>query len=194
MNQGPLSPDGKYRWDGQKWNPVEELASPQPQRPRGPVSRSKWVTIGVVAGLVVCFPIGLILTWLMPWSRRTKLGITAITSALLVVALIGVAASSSPRTTTQSAVVVPTPAVSLATTASPTPSVATATPTLRPTPTPAAAPPAQAPQPTTHADYLAELRAEGVSAICHDGTLSYSRTRSGTCSHHGGVREWTGLI
>jgi len=56
------------------------------------------------------------------------------------------------------------------------------------------APPAPAPQATTHADYLAELRAGGVSAICNDGTLSYSRNRSGTCSHHGGVREGTGLI
>jgi hypothetical protein len=30
----------------------------------------------------------------------------------------------------------------------------------------------------------------GATAICNDGTYSYSRHRSGTCSHHGGVREW----
>jgi uncharacterized protein YgiM (DUF1202 family) len=30
----------------------------------------------------------------------------------------------------------------------------------------------------------------GASAICRDGTYSYSRNRSGTCSHHGGVRIW----
>jgi len=30
----------------------------------------------------------------------------------------------------------------------------------------------------------------GVTAICNDGTYSYSKHRSGTCSHHGGVREW----
>lgn len=28
------------------------------------------------------------------------------------------------------------------------------------------------------------------TAICADGTYSYSQSRSGTCSHHGGVRTW----
>ena len=28
------------------------------------------------------------------------------------------------------------------------------------------------------------------SAVCNDGTLSHSAHRSGTCSGHGGVREW----
>jgi hypothetical protein len=28
------------------------------------------------------------------------------------------------------------------------------------------------------------------TAICNDGTYSYSQSRSGTCSHHGGVKEW----
>ena len=27
-------------------------------------------------------------------------------------------------------------------------------------------------------------------AICRDGTISYSVNRSGTCSHHRGVRNW----
>ena len=30
----------------------------------------------------------------------------------------------------------------------------------------------------------------GATAICKDGTYSYSQSRRGTCSHHGGVREW----
>ncbi|HEY0050233.1 MAG TPA: DUF3761 domain-containing protein [Pyrinomonadaceae bacterium] len=30
----------------------------------------------------------------------------------------------------------------------------------------------------------------GASALCRDGTLSYSRNRRGTCSHHGGVSQW----
>jgi hypothetical protein len=30
----------------------------------------------------------------------------------------------------------------------------------------------------------------GATAICVDGTYSYSQTRSGTCSHHGGVSVW----
>ncbi len=31
---------------------------------------------------------------------------------------------------------------------------------------------------------------EGASAECEDGTYSFSESRSGTCSHHGGVRRW----
>lgn len=30
----------------------------------------------------------------------------------------------------------------------------------------------------------------GASAKCADGSLSFSATRRGTCSHHGGVAEW----
>ncbi len=30
----------------------------------------------------------------------------------------------------------------------------------------------------------------GATARCNDGTYSFSRTHSGTCSHHGGVAQW----
>jgi Protein of unknown function (DUF3761)/Glucodextranase, domain B len=30
----------------------------------------------------------------------------------------------------------------------------------------------------------------GATAECEDGTYSFSESRSGTCSHHGGVRTW----
>ena len=30
----------------------------------------------------------------------------------------------------------------------------------------------------------------GASARCRDGSFSFSRSRRGTCSHHGGVSEW----
>jgi uncharacterized protein YraI len=30
----------------------------------------------------------------------------------------------------------------------------------------------------------------GASAHCRDGTYSFSQSRRGTCSHHGGVAEW----
>ncbi len=32
--------------------------------------------------------------------------------------------------------------------------------------------------------------AGNATAICNDGTTSYSRHHSGTCSHHGGVQQW----
>ena len=31
---------------------------------------------------------------------------------------------------------------------------------------------------------------EGATAQCRDGTYSFSRSRRGTCSHHGGVARW----
>lgn len=30
----------------------------------------------------------------------------------------------------------------------------------------------------------------GATALCKDGTYSYSKRRRGTCSHHGGVAKW----
>jgi hypothetical protein len=30
----------------------------------------------------------------------------------------------------------------------------------------------------------------GASAKCRDGTWSFSQSRRGTCSHHGGVASW----
>ena len=30
----------------------------------------------------------------------------------------------------------------------------------------------------------------GATALCRDGTYSFSQHRSGTCSHHGGVAKW----
>ncbi|WP_020665066.1 DUF3761 domain-containing protein [Amycolatopsis benzoatilytica] len=30
----------------------------------------------------------------------------------------------------------------------------------------------------------------GATALCEDGSYSYSQHRSGTCSRHGGVRQW----
>ncbi|MCC3332966.1 DUF3761 domain-containing protein [Nocardia abscessus] len=31
---------------------------------------------------------------------------------------------------------------------------------------------------------------DGATAQCKDGTYSFSRHRTGTCSHHGGVARW----
>lgn len=34
----------------------------------------------------------------------------------------------------------------------------------------------------------------GATAVCRDGTYSFSAHRSGTCSHHGGVAKWLGNL
>jgi hypothetical protein len=39
---------------------------------------------------------------------------------------------------------------------------------------------------------LAATPPPGATALCRDGTYSYSTHRSGTCSHHGGVARWLG--
>jgi uncharacterized protein DUF3761 len=31
---------------------------------------------------------------------------------------------------------------------------------------------------------------DGATAVCRDGTYSFSENRRGTCSHHGGVAKW----
>jgi len=35
-----------------------------------------------------------------------------------------------------------------------------------------------------------EYKPQGATALCYDGTYSFSSHRRGTCSHHGGVKEW----
>jgi hypothetical protein len=62
-----------------------------------------------------------------------------------------------------------------------TPEIPTPTPTAQPTQTsiPYIAPAPVSPQYPV-----------GATAICKDGTYSYSQHRRGTCSHHGGVAIW----
>jgi len=66
---------------------------------------------------------------------------------------------------------------------SPSPVAHVAKPTPKPKPKP---------KPVT--DPYAAATAAGASAVCADGTWSYSQNRSGTCSHHGGVHWWTGNL
>ncbi len=41
-------------------------------------------------------------------------------------------------------------------------------------------------------NYTPRKTSEGAAAtaVCRDGTYSYSQHRQGTCSHHGGVDNW----
>lgn len=41
-----------------------------------------------------------------------------------------------------------------------------------------------------HSPAYSESIPIGASARCRDGTYSFSQSRRGTCSHHGGVSQW----
>ncbi len=43
---------------------------------------------------------------------------------------------------------------------------------------------------TVQSPTLYDSRPSGASAKCKDGTYSFSQSRRGTCSHHGGVAVW----
>jgi len=74
---------------------------------------------------------------------------------------------------------------------------------IAPAPEPAASATSAASQPTcTNGTYVnsagntvcspeaAPSAPAGATAQCYDGTYSFSQSRSGTCSHHGGVATW----
>lgn len=85
-------------------------------------------------------------------------------------------------TATQSPTIIPTkyPSYTLTPTTIPITSIQWAPiPTSTPTPIPAQS--SQSNQ---------QFAPAGATAICVDGTYSYSQHRSGTCSHHGGVTQW----
>jgi len=87
-------------------------------------------------------------------------------------------ASSAPSVTPTSAVPSPKPTRHRVT-HSPTHRAAVARPTHR-----------AAPRPRPHPTHKAPVHPAGATAICNDGTYSYSQHRQGTCSHHHGVRAW----
>jgi hypothetical protein len=59
-------------------------------------------------------------------------------------------------------------------------------PTISPTPT--NIPPTYTPTPWPTSVQIKTCA--GATAICNDGSCSYSAHHQGTCSHHGGVAEW----
>jgi len=66
----------------------------------------------------------------------------------------------------------------------------TRTPTITSTRTKTATPRPYIPQPTQPYIQPTSNNPSGASAICKDGTYSYSQHRRGTCSGHGGVSVW----
>ena len=198
---GQISPDGQWFWDGQKW--LTTLSPDGQSRWDG----RNWVAAGApplrkpqAGGFrsVPGFRTGA--AWKVPVVAVGFLLLLAgINSAVPQPASQGVAQapqSTSTPAVTQSAaspsVVAqsPSPSPSRPASATPLPSPSAAA-TQAPAPAPVP-PPAPAPAPVQ--DPYAAATAAGASAVCADGTWSYSKTRSGTCSHHGGVHWWTGNL
>ena len=138
----------------------------------------------------------------MSVGRKLLIGLGSFFSLAVVGAATSppVATTQQPTPTVLSAQVAATPAA----TATPTPTQ-TAPPTPTPKPTIVATPkPAVVSAPIScGAGYyrntygncvLSPVQAAtapaGASAQCVDGTYSFSQTRRGTCSHHGGVASW----
>jgi uncharacterized protein DUF3761 len=146
----------------------------------------------------------------IPGVRSTDRRVAGGTWAGLFVALLIASLWASPSVATASRTPAPVAESTLAPTVRPTatprpsPSL-TATPTAKPKPTPTATPtptavptatptPVPAPPAQAAADPYPAATAAGASAVCADGSWSYSQSRSGTCSGHKGVHWWTGKL
>jgi hypothetical protein len=127
-------------------------------------------------------------------------GFAAVTLAFLMVTIqlvstvsattSSIVASIPTATATPTATLTPTmtftPTITLTPTITDTPTITfTPTTTLTPLPTQTSIPSRTSTLSPPTFDPL-----QGVTAICQDGTYSYSQHRQGTCSHHGGVKEW----
>ena len=182
QGSGPhFSGDGQWWWTGSQWVPASQAPMPvplqpaptppvlsptQPVPPPGgqPTTASqtrprattgwrwaRWWTVSL--GLLFCFPVGLVLTWLTSWRRPVKIGLTAATAVIFGIGFIAVAAAPQTPQPSGSAVAATSPKPSLAQAShasSPTPTRSTqSSPT--PTPTPSHAP-SPSPSPTPPAD------------------------------------------
>jgi len=123
---------------------------------------------------------------------------------LVGVVMFGMAATGCGSAKT-SGTILPTPTKPTAVVTTPAPAVAKSAPVTAPPPvvttpavihatpapiyTPALRATTPAPALTTPvpAATTAPAPPAGATALCNDGTFSYSATHSGTCSHHGGV-------
>lgn len=132
---------------------------------------------------------------------------------ILLLGVIGKTTSSSTAVQGIQTTVTPTIQATATPTATSTPvPTVTNTPTPTPTPKPIYIAPTATPTPVAttsqssglsndnyytnsdgnqvHSPAYSNSIPAGATAICGDGTYSFSQHRNGTCSHHGGVAQW----
>ncbi len=126
-------------------------------------------------------------------------GVSATTSAIIA----SIPTATATPTITYTPTNTFTPTITLTPTITDTPTI-TFTPTITNTPIPTFTPlPTRTPIPTNtlvpivtvvpqnnNPGNSSENFPPGVTAICNDGTYSFSKHRRGTCSWHGGVKTW----
>ncbi len=119
----------------------------------------------------------------------------------------GVQVTNAPTPTiTETPTQTPTPTVTIAPTNTPTPTLTPVptkiiykAPVYKYTPVPTSTPASGLSNDNyytnsqgneVHSPAYSDSVPAGASAICGDGTYSFSQSRRGTCSHHGGVAQW----
>jgi hypothetical protein len=195
---GDVSPDGKWYWTGQEW--VSTASPDGTWRWNG----QAWVASGLTtvrhpttgvfrnvpglrSGAVWKLPVAAIAGLFLIGAINSAIAPPATSPAGKSVAQVG----SSPTQPVARASASPSQAATASPSPSPSPQPSPSpSPIASPTHAAAVAPPVPPPAP----DPYAAAKAAGATAVCADGTWSYSKTRSGTCSHHGGVHWWTGNL
>lgn len=126
-------------------------------------------------------------------QRRWLWLVAAVLVVLIVVGALGDksknTATTAPTSTTTTAPVTTGTSGTTATTRAPTTTIKVPTTTAR-APTATTTPPTTAPTTTFPPTTVASGPPAGATALCNDGTYSYSATHSGSCSHHGGVAQF----
>jgi hypothetical protein len=187
-SKGQLSPDGQWFWDGAKW--ISTLSPDRASKWDG----HTWVSSGKAGPAAVAFAP---LTG-RPRVGRWKLAVVGLVG-LMFLGFVGNAIAQQPPSNSTAQLGAAPPTASGSAPHSPAstpihPPSPSPNPTLAPPPPPPPPPTAAATSAPAPPDPYAAAKAAGASAVCADGTWSYSKTRSGTCSGHGGVHWWTGNL
>jgi hypothetical protein len=134
---------------------------------------------------------------------KAKPHLILVAACVLLVGACGPDYTAKPTGGVPSATSSPSPVVTQAMAVAPSSPAASPSPSPVTSVAPPAAQPAEPPPAGCGEDYYvnsdgncvhrpenAPAPPAGATAECEDGTYSFSQHRSGTCSHHGGVKRW----